>query len=83
MLIAASAIAVVANRLRITYTVALVVGGLALVAFYIPLVDEIICQEPGSPLFVLVRDCGDSKRAATWMLVGHRFDGRGHDRPGL
>lgn len=46
MLIAASAIAVVADRLRIPYTVALVVGGLALVAFHIPLVDDIIRQEP-------------------------------------
>jgi Na+:H+ antiporter len=46
MLIAASVIAVVANRLRIPYTVALVVGGLALGFFHIPLVDDIIRQEP-------------------------------------
>jgi len=46
MLIAASAIAVVANRLRIPYTVALVVGGLALGSFHIPLVDDIIRREP-------------------------------------
>jgi Na+:H+ antiporter len=46
MLIAASAIALAANRLRIPYTVALVVGGLALGYFHIPLVDEIIREEP-------------------------------------
>jgi CPA1 family monovalent cation:H+ antiporter len=46
MLIAASAIAVVANRLRIPYTVALVVGGLALGSFRIPLVDNILRKEP-------------------------------------
>lgn len=46
MLIAASAIAVVANRLRIPYTVALVIGGLALGSFHLPLVDEIIREEP-------------------------------------
>jgi len=46
MLIAASAIAVVANRLRIPYTVALVVGGLALGSFHVPLVDDIIRREP-------------------------------------
>jgi monovalent cation:H+ antiporter, CPA1 family len=46
MLIAASAIAVVANRLRIPYTVALVVGGLALGSFRIPLVDDILRKEP-------------------------------------
>jgi CPA1 family monovalent cation:H+ antiporter len=46
MLIAASVIAVVANRLRIPYTVALVVGGLALGSFRIPLVDNILRKEP-------------------------------------
>jgi CPA1 family monovalent cation:H+ antiporter len=46
MLIAASAIAVVANRLHVPYTVALVVGGLALGSFHVPLVDDIIRQEP-------------------------------------
>ena len=46
MLIAASAIAVVANRLRIPYTVALVVGGLVLGSFHLPLVDNIIRREP-------------------------------------
>lgn len=46
MLIAASAIAVVANRLRIPYTVALVVGGLALGSFHVPFVDDILRQEP-------------------------------------
>src|ERR1039458_4669517 len=46
MLIAASAIAVVANRLRIPYTVALVVGGLALGSFHVPLVDDILRREP-------------------------------------
>jgi len=46
MLIAASFIAVLANRLRIPYTVALVVGGLAVGYFHIPFVDEIIREEP-------------------------------------
>jgi CPA1 family monovalent cation:H+ antiporter len=46
MLIAASAIAVVANRLRIPYTVALVVGGLALGSFRLPLVENILREEP-------------------------------------
>jgi CPA1 family monovalent cation:H+ antiporter len=46
MLIAASAIAVVANRLRIPYTIALVVGGLALGVFHVPLVEDIIRQKP-------------------------------------
>jgi CPA1 family monovalent cation:H+ antiporter len=46
MLIAASAIAVVANRLRIPYTIALVVGGLALGFFHVPLVEDIIRQKP-------------------------------------
>jgi Na+:H+ antiporter len=46
MLIAASAIAVVANRLRIPYTVALVLGGLALGSFHTPLVEGILRQEP-------------------------------------
>jgi Na+:H+ antiporter len=46
MMIAASAIAVVAHRLRIPYTVALVMGGLALGFFHIPLVDQIIREEP-------------------------------------
>jgi Kef-type K+ transport system membrane component KefB len=41
MLIAASVIAVVANRLHIPCTVALVVGGLALGFFHVPLVDAI------------------------------------------
>ncbi len=46
MLIAASAIAVIARRLRIPYTVALVVGGLALESFHIPVVDKILRQQP-------------------------------------
>jgi len=46
MLIAASAIAVVANRLRIPYTVALVVGGLALGSFHVPFVEDIIREQP-------------------------------------
>jgi Na+:H+ antiporter len=46
MLIAASVIAVVANRLHIPYTVALVIGGLALGFFHIPLVQDVIRREP-------------------------------------
>jgi CPA1 family monovalent cation:H+ antiporter len=46
MLIAASAIAVVANHLRIPYTVALVLGGLALGSLHLPLVANIIREQP-------------------------------------
>ncbi len=46
ILIAASIIAVVAARLRIPYTVALVLGGLALGSVHLPLLDALAGQRP-------------------------------------
>jgi Na+:H+ antiporter len=46
LLIAASVIAVVAARLRIPYTVALVLGGLALGSYNWPIVSHLISQRP-------------------------------------
>ncbi|HUZ46094.1 MAG TPA: Na+/H+ antiporter [Terriglobia bacterium] len=46
LLIAASVIAVIAARLRIPYTVALVLGGLALGAIHIPFLQNITGQRP-------------------------------------
>ena len=46
MLIAASVIAVLAARIRIPYTVALVLGGLALGTIHLPALDELIRQMP-------------------------------------
>ncbi len=46
MLIAASIIAVIATRLRIPYTVALVLGGLALGSVHLPLLDQLTSQRP-------------------------------------
>ena len=46
VLIAASLIAVVAARLRIPYTVALVLGGLALGSFHLPIWDEFLAHRP-------------------------------------
>jgi CPA1 family monovalent cation:H+ antiporter len=45
-LIAASIIAVLAARLRIPYTVALVLGGLALGSVHLPILDELTSQRP-------------------------------------
>jgi CPA1 family monovalent cation:H+ antiporter len=42
LLIAASVIAVVAARVRVPYTVALVLGGLALGSFHLPFVDVLL-----------------------------------------
>lgn len=47
VLIAASAIAVLALRLRIPYTVALVLGGLGLGSIHLPILDALIGQRPG------------------------------------
>jgi Na+:H+ antiporter len=46
LLIAASVIAVIAARLRIPYTVALVLGGLALGAIHLPILQNITGQRP-------------------------------------
>ncbi len=46
LLLAASVVAVVTARLRIPYTVALVLGGLALGSIHLPLVDQLITQRP-------------------------------------
>lgn len=46
MLIAASAIALVAARLRIPYTVALVLGGLALGSFHLPVLEGLFAHSP-------------------------------------
>lgn len=56
LLIAASLIAVVATRLRIPYTVALVLGGLALGSVHLPILDTLINQRPDwlAPNVVLV-----------------------------
>jgi Na+:H+ antiporter len=45
-LIAASIIAVLAARLRISYTVALVLGGLLLGSIHLPILDTLISQKP-------------------------------------
>ena len=56
LLIAASAIAVVASRLRIPYTVALVLGGLALGSVHLPIIDTLVQNQPDwlTPNIVLV-----------------------------
>ncbi|MDE3202497.1 MAG: Na+/H+ antiporter [Acidobacteriota bacterium] len=46
MLIAASAIALAAARLRIPYTVALVLGGVALGSFHVPILDQHFAHSP-------------------------------------
>jgi Na+:H+ antiporter len=46
LLLAASAVAVITARLRIPYTVALVIGGLALGSIHLPLVDQLISNRP-------------------------------------
>ncbi len=46
LLIAASVIAIIAARLRIPYTVALVLGGLALGAIHIPILQSVTGQRP-------------------------------------
>jgi Na+:H+ antiporter len=47
MLLAASVVAVITSRLRIPYTVALVLGGLALVSIHLPFIDQLIQERPG------------------------------------
>jgi CPA1 family monovalent cation:H+ antiporter len=59
LLIAASLIAVVAARLRIPYTVALVVGGLVLGSVHLPIVDTLVSNKPdwltpGITLFIFL-----------------------------
>ena len=56
LLIAASAIAVVASRLRIPYTVALVLGGLALGSVHLPIIETLVKHQPDwlTPDIVLV-----------------------------
>ena len=56
LLIAASVIAMLANRLRIPYTVALVLGGLALGSTHFPIVDALFRNQPDwlTPNIVLV-----------------------------
>ena len=46
LLIAASVIAVIAARLRVPYTVALVLGGLVLGSVHLPIVDTLISRKP-------------------------------------
>ncbi|MGH9546645.1 MAG: Na+/H+ antiporter [Terriglobales bacterium] len=46
LLIAASIIAVIAARLRVPYTVALVLGGLALGSFHLPIVQSLFSHPP-------------------------------------
>ncbi len=46
LLLAASVVAVITARLRIPYTVALVLGGLALGSIHLPLIDQLIQQRP-------------------------------------
>jgi CPA1 family monovalent cation:H+ antiporter len=46
MLIAASVIALAAARLRIPYTVALVLGGLALGSFHLPILQGLFAHSP-------------------------------------
>ena len=56
LLIAASVIAVIAARLRIPYTVALVIGGLALGSVHLPIVATLVKNQPDwlTPNIVLV-----------------------------
>src|SRR5271166_495958 len=56
LLIAASVIAVLAHRLRIPYTVALVIGGLALGSIHMPIVQTLVKNEPDwlTPNIILV-----------------------------
>ncbi len=56
LLIAASVIAVLAARLRISYTVALVLGGLVLGSVHLPIVDTLVSRQPDwlTPNIVLV-----------------------------
>lgn len=56
LLIAASVIATVAGRLRIPYTVALVIGGLVLGSVHLPIVETLVSHEPDwlTPNIVLV-----------------------------
>jgi Kef-type K+ transport system membrane component KefB len=46
LLIAASVIAVIAARLKLPYTVALVLGGLVLGSVHLPIVDTLISNKP-------------------------------------
>ena len=46
LLLAASIIAVIAARLRVPYTVALVVGGLVLGSFHLPIVHRLFANSP-------------------------------------
>src|SRR5512146_844295 len=46
VLIAASVIAVVAARLRIPYTVALVLGGLAVGLIHLPIIETLVANKP-------------------------------------
>jgi hypothetical protein len=46
-LIAASVIAVLAARLRISYTVALVLAGLVLGSVHLPILETLVSQKPG------------------------------------
>ncbi len=56
LLIAASVIAVVASRLRMPYTVALVLGGLALGSVHLPMIETLVKNQPDwlTPNIVLV-----------------------------
>ena len=56
LLIAASVIAVISNRLRIPYTVALVIGGLVLGSVRLPILDALVVNQPNwlTPNIVLV-----------------------------
>ncbi len=56
LVIAASVIAVIAARLRIRYTVALVIGGLALGSVHLPIVQTLVKNQPDwlTPNIVLV-----------------------------
>jgi Na+:H+ antiporter len=56
LLIAASVIAVLANRLRIPYTVALVIGGLALGSIRLPIAEMLVKNQPDwlTPNIILV-----------------------------
>jgi Kef-type K+ transport system membrane component KefB len=46
LLIAASIIAVIAARIRIPYTVALVLGGLLLGSFHLPMLQSLFANSP-------------------------------------
>ena len=56
LLIAASVIAAIAARLRIPYTVALVIGGLVLGSVHLPIVETLVTKQPDwlTPNIVLV-----------------------------